>query len=483
MPIGSLQPQPPPPGGREPREARDDALSDIPVLDTDLSAHLTLEEAVFPAGKAAPPAAGATRPGGAATGRASLASGLLLALRFVQARFLSVWGLLAAAALCPAQVFADFALFSALANFASIAALMRFEAVFFQNADSVRLGRAFRLALVVGAVFLLGTAGLIAGAASLGWLAAAHGALFCLSLGGRAVLRLVSAEATAEGDFATIGNCNVVQALVQPGVMVALIWLFEASSTALFAADAIGHLVAAGYLVMRRRHAIARLAVPASWSLSELQASAGRWRAAPLFLLPSALLSFGFMVVPLLALPLTSNAVMAAHVALAMRLLEVPTQMFAAVSVPLVLGSLRAREGEARQHWARFITLCLFCSAAALFIGIALFALGADVALDQTKWAGVGDTVAILALFYGGIALVAPLHEMASLSRLPQRQVIANAVALAAAALAMLWFGTLSSALLCAIGLISLARGAAHVRFAWTRLGAERYAAAPNPAR
>jgi hypothetical protein len=456
-------------------------LPDIPVLDTDLSAHLTLKEAVFPAGKTGMQAAEAIEPGGAAVLRASLAAGMLLALRFVQARFLSVWGLLVAAALCPAQVFADFALFSALANFVSIAALMRFEAVFFQNADPVRLGRAFRLALVVGAAFLVGIAGAIVTAAGLGWLVAGHGALFCLSLIGRVVLRLVSAEATAEGDFATIGNCNIVQALVQPGVMVALIWLLEATSPALFAADAIGHLVAAGYLVLRRRRAIARLATPAAWSWAELRHSAGRWRVAPLFLLPSALLSFGFMVVPLLALPLTSNALLAAHVALAMRLLEVPTQMFAAVSVPLVLSSLRTKEGKARQHWARFITLCLFASAAALFIAIALFALGADVALDDTKWAGVGDVIAILALFYGGIALVAPLHEMASLSRLPHRQVATNAAALAAAVLAMFWFGTLSSALLGAIGLISLARGAAHVQFAWTRLGAERYAAAPRP--
>ena len=35
----------------------------------------------------------------------------------------------------------------------------------------------------------------------------------------------------------------------------------------------------------------------------------------------------------------------------------------------------------------------------------------------------------------------------------------------------MVWFGTLSMALLCAIGCVSLARMLAHVQFAWTRLG------------
>ena len=57
----------------------------------------------------------------ALAGRAGIRNGAMLALRFLQARFLSVWGLLLAAALCPPQVFADFAIFAALANFVSIA--------------------------------------------------------------------------------------------------------------------------------------------------------------------------------------------------------------------------------------------------------------------------------------------------------------------------------------------------------------------------
>jgi hypothetical protein len=311
------------------------------------------------------------------------------------------------------------------------------------------------------------------------WVVAAYGALFLVSLTGRAVIRLLTSEATAEGDFATIGNSNIVQALVQPGMMIALIWPLGATSIALFAADAIGHVVAAAYLVWRRREALARLLRPAAWSRPELRESAGRWRAAPRFLLPSALLSFGFMVIPLLALPMASNALLAAHVALAMRLLEVPTQMFAAVSVPLVLSSLRAQAGHGRQRWVRLVTLCLFAAAAGLFAAIAFVAIGADAMLDGTQWEGIGEVVAIMALFYGGIALVAPLHEMAALSRHPRRQVATNALALAAAGGVMLWFGTLSLALLCAIGIVSLGRMAAHVQFAWTRLGIDATGPAP----
>jgi hypothetical protein len=451
-------------------------------MDVDMAAHLILERTAFPVGVApSAPVAPAEEiaPEGSAASRAGLASGLMLALRFVQARFLSVWGLLAAAALCPAQVFADFALFSALANFISIATLLRFEAVFFQSSDQDRLARAFRLALAAGGAFLAVAALAIVVAGAAGWVVATYGALFLVSLAGRAVIRLVSSEATAEGDFAAIGNSNVVQALVQPGMMVLLIWPLGATSVALFAADAIGHVVSACYLVWRRRAALAGLVRREAWSRLELSESASRWRTAPRFLLPSALLSFGFMVAPLLALPYASNPLLAAHVALAMRLLEVPTQMFSAVSVPLVLSSLRARAAESRQSWVRFVTLGLMAAAAALFATIALVALGADaVLLDGTQWEGVGEAVAIMALFYGGIALVTPLHEIASLSRYPRRQVLTNAVALLAAGLVMAWFGTLSLALLGAIGLVSLARMLAHVQFAWTRFGVDGFAAA-----
>jgi hypothetical protein len=217
-------------------------------MDVDMAAHLILERTAFPVGGApSAPVAPAEEIAAesSAAARAGLASGLMLALRFVQARFLSVWGLLAAAALCPAQVFADFALFSALANFVSIATLLRFEAVFFQSSDRDRLARAFRLALAAGAAFLAVAALGIAVAGAAGWVVAIYGALFLVSLAGRAVIRLVSSEATAEGDFAAIGNSNVVQALVQPGMMVLLIWPLGATSVALFAADAIGHVVSA----------------------------------------------------------------------------------------------------------------------------------------------------------------------------------------------------------------------------------------------
>lgn len=409
----------------------------------------------------------------ALAGRAGFRNGAMLALRFVQARFLSVWGLLLAAALCPPQVFADFAVFAALANFVSIAALLRFEAAFFQNSDRTRLGRAFRLALAAG-MAVLGTMALaILFAAEHGWVLRGFGALFLISLASRAAIRLIMAEATAEGDFATIGNSNVVQALVQPGMMILLIWPLGPTALALFAADAFGHAVAALYLIWRRRHSLFRLMHPYRWSLAELVESGRLWRNSPTYLLPSALLSFGFSVAPLLALPLSSNPLLAAHVALATRLLEMPSQMFGAVTIPLVMSDLRKRQGEARQKRARLLTLGLLAVVAALFVAIAVFASSADVVLDGTKWEGVGEVMAVMALFYGCSALVGPLQEMGSLSARPRRQMAANALALAAAAVVMWGFGTLSFTLLVAIGVVSLARLVMHIQLTWTGIGAE----------
>lgn len=450
-------------------------LPDIPTVDVDMAAHVILERATFPASRprgsiAAGKQFVAER---ASVIRSSLAVSLLLAMRFVQARFISVWGLLVAAMLCPPQAFAEFAVFSAFANFIAIAALLRLEAVFFQSSDEARLGRVFRLATAAGAAFLCLAALALLAAAGIGWLAPETAALFLVSLAGRAVMRLIWSEATAEGDFRALGNSNVVQAVVQPVAMLLLIAGLGATSLPLFMADALGHAVAACYLTWRRRAALAGLARRGLWSWRELALSAARWRDAPRLLLPSALLSYGFTIAPLLALPYGGNPVLAAQVALAMRLLDVPSQMFATVSVPLVLNRLRAQTGERRHFWVRVMTLCLVAAAAALFTTIALSALAADVLLDNTQWRQIGQVIAVMTIFYCGIALVSPLHEIATLAGRPFRQFAINVVAVLAIVLAMLWFGSLSPMLLYTIGLISLARVLAHIQFTWAGRGPE----------
>jgi len=438
----------------------------------DMAAHVTMERALLPHGRPALTIAAGRRFVAARVPalRSSFGSAVLLGLRFIQARLISVWGLIIAAALCPPFVFAAFAVFSAAANFISIASLLRLEAVFFQNSDRARLGLAFRLAAAVGVVFLAIASVVLIGLALTGWIAPAVAFFFLVSLAARSVLRLLWSEATAEGDFRAIGNSNVVQAVVQPIIMLLLIWIFGPKALALFMADALGHVLAAVYLLRRRQAAIATLVRPALWSWRSLVEAAFRWRDAPRALLPSALLAYGFAVAPLLALPYASNTVLAAQVALSMRLLDMPTQMFGTVSIPLVLNRLRAHAGARRRFWARIMALGLIAGATVLFSAIAISALITDHWLAGTQWEDLGEVIALLAAFYIGIAVLGPLQEVAALSRQPFWQVAINAVALIAIVAAMAWFRALSPELLLTIGAISILRTLAHTVFIWLHL-------------
>lgn len=405
--------------------------------------------------------------------RSGFGSAAMLGLRFVQARLISVWGLIIAAAFCPPSIFAAFAVFSAACSFLSIPALMRLEAVFFRFRDRVRLGLAFRLALAVGIAFLGLVAVALVALAATRWIAPAVALVFFVSLVARTALRLLWAEATAEGDFPAIGNSNVVQALVQPALMLLLIAIVGPKALALFAADAVGHLMALAYVIRRRRENLRRLASPALWSIRGLSEAARRWGDAPRQLLPSTLLSYGFAVAPLLALPYAANPLLAAHVALAMRLLEVPTQIFGTVSTPLLMNRLRAYPGPRRQFWIRLATLGLVAAAIALYASIGIFTHLVDGLFDDTKWANLGEVIAIMALFYGSIALVGPLHEIATISHRPSWQLTTNAVSVVAIIATMLWFSALSPALLYAVGVISVARTLVHVFFVWSGPSAE----------
>lgn len=450
-----------------------ETLSDDPVVDVDMAAHVAMERALLPPSRPALALAAGRRfvAARAPLLRSSFGSAILLGLRFVQARLISVWGLIIAAALCPPFVFAAFAVFSAIVNFVSTAALLRLEAVFFHNRDRHRLGLAFRLACVVGVGFLGLSAVILAGLALSGWVAPAVALIFLISLAARSVLRLLRAEATAEGDFRAIGNSNVVQALVQPAIMLLLIGLVGPKALALFLADALGHALAAAYLLRRRLHAVSALVAPPLWSWCGLTQAAWRWRDAPRAMLPAALLAYGFAIAPVLALPYAANTVLAAHVALSMRLLDMPTQMFGTVSVPIVLNRLRFYVGPRRRLWARLMALALIAAAAVLFGAIAFVLALGDPLLADTHWAGIGTTIALMAPFYAGLAVLGPLQEMATLSRQPFWQVAINALALIAIVAVMALSDSLSPAMLEAIGLISILRTLLHTLFIWLHLG------------
>ena len=153
-----------------------------------------------------------------------------------------------------------------------------------------------------------------------------------------------------------------------------------------------------------------------------------------------------------------------------MRLLDVPAQMFGTVSVPIAMNRLRALAGRRRRFWARIMTLGLTAGAAVLFSVIAVVALAADDWLGGTQWQDLGEVVALLTVFYIGLAVLAPLQEVATLSRRPFWQVAINGAALVAIVAAMAWFRVLSPELLLTLGAISILRTLAHTVFIWLHL-------------
>lgn len=450
-------------------DLRDDGLPDGPAVGMDMVAHVALERASFPPRRPTLSLAQGRRfvARRVPVLRQSIASALLLGLRFVQARLISVWGLLVAAYFCPPHVFAAFAVFSAAATFVSLPALLRLEAVFFRSGNRRELALAFRLALTSGVAFLALAGLALIVIVQLGWLPPLIGMVFFLSLSARTALRLLWSEATAEGDFRAIGNSNLVQAFLQPAAMLLLIGVFGPKALALFAADAVGHWVATLYLLIRRRANLRDLVHPRLWSMRGLSWGLLHWHDAPRILLPAAMLSFGFTAAPLLALPYADNSLLAAQVALAMRLLDMPTQMFGTVTGPLVMRTLRSGDRRRRRFWMRGATLALAAAAIGLFLAIAFGALTFGSVFDGSKWDGIGEVVAVMSLFYAGIALFNPVHDITTLARNTAWQLASHGIALIAIIAAILWFGALSHELLYALGAISVARAVTHVLFVW----------------
>jgi hypothetical protein len=462
-------PSPDAPSSAGEGDLRDDGLPDGPAVGMDMVAHVALERASFPPRRPTLSLAQGRRfvARRVPVLRQSIASALLLGLRFVQARLISVWGLLVAAYFCPPHVFAAFAVFSAAATFVSLPALLRLEAVFFRSGNRRELALAFRLALTSGVAFLALAGLALIVIVQLGWLPPLIGMVFFLSLSARTALRLLWSEATAEGDFRAIGNSNLVQAFVQPVAMLLLIGVFGPKALALFAADAVGHWVATLYLLIRRRANLRDLVHPRLWSIRGLSWGLQHWHDAPRILLPAAMLSFGFTAAPLLALPYADNSLLAAQVALAMRLLDMPTQMFGTVTGPLVMRTLRSGDRRRRRFWMRGATLALAAAAIGLFLAIAFGALTFGSVFDGSKWDGIGEVVAVMSLFYAGIALFNPVHDITTLARNTAWQLASHGIALIAIIAAILWFGALSHELLYALGAISVARAVTHVLFVW----------------
>jgi hypothetical protein len=394
------------------------------------------------------------------TGMKPALSAAALAARYGAARLTAVVTLLVAAYFFTLEAFAAFGVYAALANLAWAGVFLRYENAVIAAGSEDEARAAVRLCAAVGAL-LWGLISLLALASvALGLFPARLALFFPLGLAGRAALRLAMAASTREGDFPGLGRAVLIQALVQPLVLLALALALSDGALCLVIADAAGHALAAAYLCARRRGLV--LGSLEGFSRREAAATARRWASLPVLNLPGALLGLAFAASPLLIMPLVAPPALAGAVALAVRLFDAPTQIVIAATAPVMMNRLRARDDVPAPVFGRR----LMAGFAAL-IGAAFFALAAAFLLAMpwlkgTIFANLAPIIWPVAIFQGALAVAGPLAETCALYRHQTALTLIHLAALAASGFALLaaWAAGPTAGLIL-LALVAIARTAA----------------------
>jgi hypothetical protein len=405
----------------------------------------------------------------------SLRDAFMLGLRLVAARGMSVLTLVAAAWLVDIQAFAEFGVYQTLATLAGIALFLRYDAAIVAASDKRESRTAFHLCLSLGAVLWLvfTIASVALGVAD--WMRWELAMLLPGSILARGVLRLSYAQSTSERDFKGLGRAILVQALIQPTVLLTLV-LSGVDDVLCFAlADIVGHCGGAAYLLIRQRKLLGD--VIAGWSVGRIVAVARRWKNLPLYNLPASFFSIAFVMSPLLITPMAADDLFAGHVALAYRIFDVPTQIITAAATPVFI-NFRPSSGRRTPIFGRSMLAGFVLSIGIAYAAMAGVLLLADPILDRTALAGLAEAVPMIALFQLFVALAAPLNEACALYTQQRRLVfiqgfalfgstIAAFVAMAASAdAALLALASLAAVRMLAIGeLLRILSGLSHRAF------------------
>lgn len=360
------------------------------------------------------------------TGR-SLRDSFMLGLRLVTARGMSVLTLIAAAWLVDIQAFAEFGIYQTFATLAGIALFLRYDAAIVGASDRSESRNAMRLCLCLGGILFLVFALASIGSAALGWVRWELALLLPLSILARGMLRLSYARATGDRDFKGLGRAILMQALVQPVVLLTLVLVGVEDVLCFVLADIIGHNSGVAYLLVRQGRRLR--GIFAGWSKAAIVAVARRWKSLPLYNLPGSFFSLAFVMSPLLITPMAADEIFAGHVALAYRIFDVPTQILTAAATPIFLNFRPASEYPT-PIFGRSMMIGLILLVGAAYAGMAGLLLLADPWLDQTALAGLADTVPIIALFHLFVAMAAPLNESCTLYPQQRRLVFIQGLAL-----------------------------------------------------
>jgi hypothetical protein len=366
-----------------------------------------------------------------------------LALRLIGARAMSVVTLVVAAWFVDIEAFAEFGVYQSAATLVWIAIFLRYDTAIVAAPTARESAAAVRLCIAIGTVLWAAASLSALGLSAFDILRSQLLLFFPLAILMRAVLRLVFAITTREGDFTGIGRASLVQSLVQPTLLIILVMMPLRDDALCFViADVVGHASGAAYLGWRQRQHLSALAT--GWSRQALAIVAWKWRALPLYNLPGAFLSLAFVMSPLLITPMVASAVMAGHVALAYRIFDVPTQIITASSTPIFLHRMRPVAGKANALFGRQMMLGLVILIGAAYAFAAGLIVGLDPWLDPTELADLPKVVPVIATFQLFVALAAPLNDSCALYPQQRGLVLINGAALAGSLLAFMFAAEIS---------------------------------------
>jgi len=336
-----------------------------------------------------------------------------LAVRLIGARTMSLVSLAVALWAVDVESFAAFGVYQALAMLVWLVTFLRFDAAIVAASTASHALAALRLCALVG--FATGTATTLASllGAWTGFAPFGLALLFPLSVVGRGLLRLAFAAATRDGDFREIGRASLVQSVVQPVVLVALVKVIDDGALAFAGADVIGHMAGVIYLTWRKRAYLR--AFESGWSRVALLATAQKWIGLPLYNLPGSFLSLAFVTSPLLIAPSVASATFAGHVALAFRIFDVPTQIITAASTPIFLHLLRPSADNGAPIFRRATMIALAVLLVGVYGGLAGAIAVADPWLKTTALGGIAGVVSLVAAFQLFVALGSPLNDTCAL--------------------------------------------------------------------
>jgi O-antigen/teichoic acid export membrane protein len=390
---------------------------------------------------------------------AGLAGSLLLS------RVVAGVTLIGFAALTGPEPFAAFGAYLAVVTIMSVVASGRYEqALMFISSDreaSAVSWLAIGIAMaVVGAIATASTAWLlfrmpVPAALAENWLLLL---IAPVSLAVRAFSQVALNLATRQGNFTILGRANLVQALLQACAQFGLLWAGLEPVLCLATAETVG-LLGAGALVASTSSPVRRI-LAARPSIVDLRTAAASWKMMPCWNMPTSLLSVAASSAPALLLPMLYSAAIAGQLLIGIRLMEMPTNVFASAVTPLLQKQLASRSDKENSIWSALKLL-----AALAFPG---FTLAAIVAISSaalfvgTQWSVAIEAVPWLAPYFAGLAVSGPLVALVPGLRAEQRAVLYHAafLTLTLAVAALGGIGVAWQTLLAAFGATMMARAA-----------------------